>query len=222
MFELNNGVAKIDGTRGKYREDTVKNSSVRYGRNSVQNFYEYMEQPIIKDNNATPPILDFGLSPDAAEKNIQQMEKYTKENDEYLKALPPLEYEYRYMPNINKADGIDKNALFGAAYEEMGERKEISIKELDKAVGLDGNSSAELMDIDKNGKIDIGEYSTSILAADMFSNDAGKIDGVITNKGHNAVQELMKKSNSEAAAMLYKGLYDGFKLESSKEFKPEG
>ena len=36
MFEVNNGVAKIDGIKGKYNEENVTNPSVRYGRNSVQ------------------------------------------------------------------------------------------------------------------------------------------------------------------------------------------
>ena len=125
MFEVNNGVVKIDGSRGKYTEENVVNPSVRYGRNAVQNFYAYMEQPIITDNNATPPILDFRGTADAKDKNIESMEKYVKANDDYLKSLPPLEYEYRYMPNIHKKCGIDKDALLGSAYEEMGGRREV-------------------------------------------------------------------------------------------------
>ena len=222
MFELNNGVAKIDGSRGKYAEDKVTNPSVRYGRNAVNNFYSYLEQPISKDNNPTPPILDFGLNPESADKNIEQMEKYTKENDAYLKSLPPLEYEYRYMPNIHKAGDIDKDALMGAAYEELGQRKEVSVKELDETFALSKDFSTNPMDVNKDGKIDIGEYGSSILAADMISN-GGNIKGTINNKGHNALQELTKKANAEAASMLYGSLYKGLNLgDSAKKFDEKG
>lgn len=218
MFEVNNGVTKIDGVRGKYNEDTVTNPSVRYGRNAVQNFYSYLEQPIVADNNATPPVLDFSPNPDSADKNIAKMEKYTQENDAYLKSLPPLEYEYRYMPNIHSKGNIDTDALMGAAYEELGGRKEVSVKDLDQTFALNNEYSTNPMDINKDGKIDIGEYGSSILASDMISNN-GNINGTINRQGHNAVQELTKKANAEAAAMLYGSLYKGFNLgEAAKNF----
>ena len=53
MFEVNNGVAKIDGSRGKYDggkyESKVSDPSVRYGRNAVENYYTYVEHPIVTD-----------------------------------------------------------------------------------------------------------------------------------------------------------------------------
>ena len=200
MFEVNNGIAKINGNNGKYTEDSITNPSVRYGRNSVQNFYTYIEQPIIKDNHATPPILDLGLSPDAAEKNIEKIEKYVKENDTYLKSLPPLEYEYRYMPNLRKPGEINNDALFGAAYEE--------------------NYSAGSMDLNKDGVVDIGEYGASILTADMISNN-GNINGTINRNGHNAVLELNKKANAQAASELYSAVYNQFDLgNAAKKFQP--
>lgn len=220
MFEVNNGVTKIDGTRGKYTEEKVTNPSIRYGRNSVQNFYSYLEQPLIKDNHATPPILDFGTNPEVQDKNIELMEKYTKENDAYLNALPPLEYEYRYMPNIHKAGDIDKDALLGTAYEELGARKDVEVKELDQAFALNSDYSTKPMDLNNDGKIDIGEYGSSILAADIVSNN-GEIKGTINKNGHNALQELNKKSNAEAATQLYSSIYNQFNLaDATKKFNP--
>ena len=220
MFDVNNGVAKIDGIKGKYDDKTVTNPSVRYGRNSVQNFYSYLEEPLVKDNNATPPILDFSTNPEAQEKNIELMDKYTKENDAYLNALPPLEYEYRYMPNIHKAGDIDKDALLGAAYEELGQRKDVTVKELDNTFALNEDYSTNPMDINKDGKIDIGEYGSSILAADMISNN-GNINGTINKQGHSALQELTKKSNARAAAQLYGSIYNQFNLgDATKKFNP--
>lgn len=214
MYEINNNIAKIDGVKGIYNEDKVSNPSVRYGRNSVQNFYSYLEQPIVKDNNAIPPILDFSTKPEAQDKNIELLDKYTKENDDYLKSLPPLEYEYRYMPNIHKSGEIDKDALLGAAYEELGKRKAVDVKTLDETFALNDDYSTNPMDINKDGKIDVGEYGSSILAADMISNN-GKINGTINNNGHNAIQELTKKANAEAATALYSSLYNKFNLDNA-------
>ena len=43
--------------------------------------------------------------------------------------------------------------------------------------------------------------------------------GTINNKGHNALQELTKKANAEAASMLYGSLYKGLNLgDSAKKF----
>lgn len=221
MFEVNNGVAKIDGSKGKYNENNVSNPSVRYGRNSVQNFYSYLSQPMIYDNHAVPPILDFGLNPEAADNNIKKMEKYTEANEQYLNSLPPLEYEYRYMPNIHKSQDIDTDSLLGAAYEEMGCKRNISVDDMDKSIAPNENSSASSMDINKDGKIDIGEYGSSILAADMISN-GGNIKGTINNQGHNAILELNKKSNAEAAEALYSSLYNQYNLkDATNNFKAD-
>ena len=51
MFDVNGNVAKIDGSKGKY-DDKVTNQSVKYGKNAVENFNTYMENPIINDNAA--------------------------------------------------------------------------------------------------------------------------------------------------------------------------
>ena len=70
MFEVNNSVAKINGISNKRDDKNVTNPSANYGKNAIQNYYSYLEQPLIKDNNATPPILDFSTNPNAQEKNI--------------------------------------------------------------------------------------------------------------------------------------------------------
>ena len=222
MFEVNNGITKINGSKGKYDDKTVTNPSIRYGRNSVQNFYNYLEQPLVKDNHAVPPILDFGITPDAAEKNIEKLDKYVKENDAYLSSLPPLEYELRYMPNIHKPNEIDRDALLAVAYEELGGRKEVNAKEIEESFAINDNLSNSPLDINNDGKIDIGEYGSSILAADIMSN-SGSIKGTINSSGHNAVRELTKKANAEAATQLYASLYNKYNLgEAAKNFNPQG
>ena len=224
MYEVKNGIAKIDGTKGKY-ENKVSDPSIRYGRNAVDNYYTYLEQPVISDNMATAPILDFGLSPNATENNINKLNGFLKENDEYLKALPPLEFEYRYMPQGSKGQ-IDKKAVLGAAYEEMGNVKELSIKELDLRFAPDKTFTSAALDINKDGKIDIAEYGSSILAADMLSKsenpNPANIDGTINKQGFNAVLAYTQKSNAAAAKKLYANIYNTYNLgDAKKDFNPE-
>ena len=74
MFEVNQNSAQINGAQGKY-DKTVTNPSVRYGRNAVDNYYSYVEKPLTEEILNTAPILDFGLSPEAAEKNEEKLNK---------------------------------------------------------------------------------------------------------------------------------------------------
>ena len=223
MYEVNNGIAKIDGNKGKY-DNKVTNPSVRYGRNAVENYFTYLEKPIVEDSMNPAPILDFGMSPNATDNNAAKLNKFLKENDEYLKALPPLEFEYRYMPQMQKGE-IDKQAVLGAAYEELGQVKELSIKDLDNKFAPDETFTSAALDINKDGKVDVAEYSSSILAADMLSKsntpDINNIDGTINRQGFNALLKYTQKSNAEAAAKLYSNIYNIYNLaEAKKDFNP--
>lgn len=221
MFEVNNGVANINGAKGKY-DGKVTDPSVRYGRNAVENYYTYLEKPIVEDNMATAPILDFGLDPNAAEHNEDKLNKFLKQNDEYLSALPPLKYEYRYMPQ----GPVNTKAVLGAAYEEMGGKKELSVEELDSRFAPDSSFTSKALDLNNDGKVDIGEYGSSILAADMLSKsdtpDIKNIDGTINNKGFNALLAYTQKSNAAAATKMYSNIYNTYNLgEAQKDFKAE-
>ncbi len=224
MFEVNQNGAQINGAQGKY-DKTVTNPSVRYGRNSVDNYYSYIEKPLVEDSMNTAPILDFGLNPDAAEKNEEKLNKFLKENDDYLKSLPPLEFEYRYMPKAPKGV-VDKHAVLGAAYEELGKRKEVSVDEMDYNFAINKDFSTAPIDLNKDGKIDVGEYGSTILAADVLSKsdvpNPDDVDGTINQKGFNALLEYTKKSNALAATKLYSSLYNKYELGSAvKDFNPE-
>ena len=211
MFEVNNGVTNINGARGKYDEKNG-DSSVKYGRNAVENHYTYMEQPLVNDKMNTAPILDFSFTEEADKNNAEKLEKFINENDRYLAALPPLEFEYRYMPTKN----VDTKAVLGAAYEEMGGARELSVSEIDSRFAPNRDYTSEALDINKDGKIDNGEYASSILAADMLSKspnpDFKNIDGTINSKGYNAVLEYAKRSNIAAATKLYSDIYNNYNL----------
>ena len=217
MYELNNNVAKIDGLNGRYDEKKVVNPSERYGRNSVDNFYDYSEKPITEDSFKPAPVIIPSTEPQIVDNNIKRAEDYIEENDTYLNALPPLEFEYRYMPNMPKGQ-IDKEALLGAAYEEMEQRKDIGVDELDFKYTPNSEYTFSGMDINGDKKVDNSEYAASILAADMLGKsstpDTNNIDGTINAQGMNAVMAYAKKSNIEAAKALYSSIYNKYNLGS--------
>lgn len=145
---------------------------------------------------------------------------------------PPLEFEYRYVP-----DGkYSTLALMGNAYEELGQKSEVSVEELNKKFE-DFNKQvvknpemelrADALDINNDGKVDIAEYATSTLATDMLDNITDKsaptvkdVDGVITNKGENASLKLYMKNNVQPAKQIFTNLYNTFNLNSAmNEFK---
>ena len=215
MFEVNNGMAKINGKNGQYDDKAVTNPAEQYGRNAVQNFQSYIEKPIVEDKYNPAPILDFSLNKNAAEKNIEGLDKFVKANDAYLDSLPPLKFEYRYMPNVVNGK-INKEALLAAANEEMDKRTEISVAQLDAMVAPSRDFSFKPLDINNDGKITNDEYSTSMLAADMLSKsnkpDFNNIDGTINQNGMNAVMAYAKKSNADAAKALYSNIYNKYNL----------
>lgn len=214
---------QVNGSKGPY-DKKVTDQSVKYGRNAIENNFTHLEAPIINNVNNPAPILDFSTNPEAFDKNVDKLEKFIDKNDQYLNSLPPLEYEYRYMPEVNNGQ-IDKKALLGAAYEEMGKIKELPLKEFEYRYLLDDTMTAEPLDINKDGKIDIAEYGANILATDVLSKgttDVTKVDGTINNKGMNAIIEYTKKSNAQAAVNLYSKLYNTYGLDSAlNDFNPQ-
>lgn len=213
---------QVNGTNGKY-DNTVKDESIRYGRNAVENHLKYMETPLINDRNIPAPILDFSLDPNAPDNNIDKLEKFTEANDDYLKSLPPLEYEYRYMPNVTNGK-IDKKALLGAAYEEM-QVKELPVEEFENRYMLNENFTAKPLDVNKDGKIDVAEYGANILATDVLSKGSTNpkdVDGTINSRGMNAILAYTQKANAAAATKLYSNLYNTYNLGSAiSNFNPQ-
>lgn len=209
---------QVNGSNGIY-DSKVADPSVKYGRNAVENHIQYMEKPLSESlNNPNPaPILDFGISEEAVDHNIEALEKFAENNDNYLASLPPLEYEYRYLPNFENGK-IDKKALLAAAYEEMNGVKELSVDEFSARYLINEEMTAEPLDVNNDGKIDIAEYGANIMAADLLSKgttDVTKADGSINTKGMNAILEYTKKANAQAASELYSNIYNTYDLGSA-------
>ena len=209
---------QVNGANGIY-DNKIADPSIRYGKNAVENHFQHLEKPLLDAmTNPNPaPILDFGIEEDAVDSNIEALEKFTENNDKYLSSLPPLEYEYRYLPNFENGK-IDTKALLAAAYEEMNGVKELSVDEFSARYLMNEEMTAEPLDVNKDGKIDIAEYGANMLATDLLSKDTtdvSKVDGSINTKGMNAILEYTKKANSQAASELYTNIYNTYDLGSA-------
>ena len=207
---------EVNGSSGRY-DNKINDESIKYGRNAVDNHIKHMQAPITNDNFAVPPVFNFSPNAKAREENLNALEEFVDANDAYLNSLPPLEYEYRYIPNFTQGN-LDKKAVLAAAYEEMGGVKEMSVKEFEDKYLIDDSQTAEPMDINKDGKIDVAEYGANIVATDVLSKggtDPMQANGVINTKGLNAIMEYSKKSNAVAAAKLYANVYNAYNLGSA-------
>ncbi len=214
MYSTINGVSYISGDFGKY-DNTVKNNSVRYGRNSVDNFKKYLS------NYVTPefPAPKFSKPED--------VDVFLKQLNESESKRTPLDFVQKYMPGDIKNGKIDSMALMAASFEELG-KPEISKEELENQIKSTAanpeNVTADAMDLNKDGKIDLAEYSTSILLSDALSTNNQEIspeniDGVVTNKGLDSIAPFAEKNNVNEAYKTYSYLYDFYKLgEAQKEF----
>ncbi len=204
---------EINGANGVY-DNKITDESIRYGRNAADNHKELVVSTLVDGATSVAPMLDYSPTAEAFQNNINKLEKFADENDTYLNSLPPLQYEYRYMPKADNGN-IDKKALLGAAYEEMG-RNYIPVKKFEESYLPNTQEyTAAPLDIDKDGNIDTGEYSASMLAADMFSKpnpSISAIDGSMNSKGMDMVMEYARKSNAEAATKLYSQIYNKFNL----------
>ena len=213
---------EINGATGKY-DGLVADNSVRYGRNAAENCIRYMEAPLVNNRMNPAPILNFMPTKEADIQNAKALQRFMNNNDGYMNSLPPIDFEYRYMPEKEPGQ-IDGKAVLGAAYEEMG-IKELPVREFENRYMIDDSMTAEPIDINKDGIIDISEYGSTIVAADIMSKDApniNNVNGIINAKGLNAVLEYTKKSNAEAATKLYSEVYNTYELgKYLNEFNPE-
>ena len=242
MYTTINGMTFISGDYGKYN-GKVKDYSVCYGRNSANNARQYVlsfreplpdiecsyidYKPRGKKGGIIRKISDF-IQNIKFNRQMKKCEKQLKKMDVALSKMPALNFVQKYMPGNPEITGVDKMALMGAAYEELGSR-EVSLKSLNSRLSsIDApyakEISADALDLNNDGKIDVAEYSTSILLEDALSTDsstvrAENIDGIITRNGSDASFAYSVKGNKEAAKETFTYLYDTFDLgQAKKEF----
>ncbi len=140
-------------------------------------------------------------------------------NDLSTEKMPPIQFEYRYMP-----DGkINPYALIGNAYEELGQKVKVKTEDLNKQFETMPECSADALDINKDGYVDIAEYSTSTLVQDVLSKDdkfnidPSKVTGIINNMGESKSFALNYKKNEDSARNIYQNLYNEFNLGKAQE-----
>ena len=163
---------RINGASGKY-DSIVSDEGVRYGRNAVENNTRYMESPLVNDRVTAAPILNFTPSINNDEQNISKLNKFIDENDLYLKSLPPLEFEYRYMPNfVNsnfKAEPLDINNDGKIDVAEYGANimaSDILSKDTPDVTKADGTINSKGM----NAILEYTKKSNAAAAAKLYSN----------------------------------------------------
>ncbi|MCR5265007.1 MAG: hypothetical protein K6E29_00255 [Cyanobacteria bacterium RUI128] len=147
---------------------------------------------------------------------------YIADLGDYTKQIP-LNFEYRYMP-----DGrFNKMALLGSAYEELGKRTRVKTDDLNEQLNKSGLSdyTANALDVDMDGYVDVGEYAASTLVQDILSSgedydiNPRKVNGVITPKGEQRAFALNNKHIESQARLVYAQLRNEFKLgQAQKEF----
>ena len=229
-YLLTNSVTSINGVSGPY-SDKVKNKSVAYGRNAVANFSPNLD----KFNQALPAVERLTrkdmLEHDANGFKVQD-NTYKNAVDSFDKSIDngvnqvkntPLNFELRYM-NAPAGDGnFDKMALMGAAFEEMGKKISMPVQDLTKKLqaAFGDKASANAFDVNKDGQVDIGEYSASIVLEDMMSKDPNKLDyknvtGLVTNKGQDALMQYITPKNPQYAAEEVALLHKSQELDKAK------
>lgn len=223
---------QINGSTGIY-DSTINNSSVRYGRNAVNNQQNYLKSFDITSSKL-PKIKStklLGLSDDKFSKKLQQINSSLETLDKALEL--PLDYELRYQPESKKGT-VDTMALMGAAYEQLGQKASISVR---KATNMMKKSfsqfknmvSAKALDVNKDRKIDLSEYASYMIASDMLSTEPtssdlkrANITGTITNQGENASYALFNKGIEETARNIFKSIQSDFNLTKAQtEFTSE-
>lgn len=217
MFEVHNDKAHITGDKGAY--DRLNNSSIKYGRNAVSNHFEYSEQ--IKSAALDLPDLANlkGLSEDEFAKKVDEASSSLDKKDN----SPPLNLVMKYLPQNVDYKNLDKLALLGAAFEEMGKKLSISVDEMTSKLqsAFGKNVSAKAVDVNNDGQIDVGEYATTILIEDMLGEnqnalEAKNINGEITSDGQKASAIYINQTNYAEASKEYKAIHESFGLEAAK------
>jgi len=232
MYSSVNNIGIITGASGKY-DQTINDSGVKWGRNAVCDLKETYLKNYTQPRVTMPDLKGLSkATTDEFTKTMDELDKSLAKLDENEQKRPPLQFKMQYLPNEveskEKLTDSDKQALMGAAYEEMDKQQSINVEDLSKTLqetadGLLGQNSgvemsASALDINKDGKIDIGEYASSILVSDALSNN-GVVKGTINEVGLNKQSAYGNKKNYQIASEHYKAMYDLCNLsEAHKKF----
>lgn len=213
--------AYITGNNGVYN-GKIKNPNVRYARNAINNLHQYASyrMPQIE----YPDLENISkISDEQFDEKMEQLGFSLYMTDKAIKSIPPLDYTVKYLSGKTNHDNLDRVALIGAAYEDMERNSSLPTAALSgrlRMTFLSDNISADVLDLNKDGEIDTGEYASSILAADMLSKDSldiSAINGKITQKGHLNLLSFFNKKNEPLASKVFNFLHGFFNLDEAKD-----
>lgn len=223
MYQVANNRAYIDGSKGYY-DGKVLNPSVRYGRNAIDNYKNYLADF----------SYDAGNSSDTFESN-KKTKKLIKNPIDAIKQLfykknPPEGYNNRYTPYETNYRFLDKFALMGSAYEQMDENISMPTSEFTKRLQAMSDANwgegeiildGEVLDLNRDGKIDLAEYSASIILEDALSKDEifdeHNVTGCVTEKGEDRAIDYFEPYNYTNSRITFKKIYRTFHLEKAQE-----
>lgn len=244
MYTINNNIAYIDGQKGKY-DGKINNPSARYGRNAASNYFSYIDDFKIDTSISTVKTGNLATADKKTfDAKMSEIDAFIKQLDEETSNMPPIQFEYKYSEGKKldvislmgasyeemKASSISVKD-FNKKINETFREKSVFAQIMDKIKGVfTGEKTPKInfhpfrpkldvgvCDFNKDKKIDLGEYATSILIADKLSN--GEIDGTITTEGENASLAYINKKNRKAASSDLKYLYEQYNLrEAQAEF----
>ncbi len=224
-YGISNNIAFINGQNGPY-DNKIKDKNVRYGRNAVANYMEYLQGfQLPKDAKTLPDLAK--LTHDSFEQRtsvedlINQTESLLADLEAQSKKVPPLSFRLKYLPEDRvDAKNLNKPALLGAAFEDLGKRESVSVAELNQGFPeqLKQKCTMEAFDVNNDGQIDIAEDAAAILIKDMVDKiptneiletgkiqlQADKLDGIITKTGETNFWTFLSTKNTQNP----KGLVD--------------
>jgi len=223
MYQNLGNVAYINGSNGVYGVANAQNS-VSYSKNAINNYLKYIGD--FKFETVEMPDLSglSGLSEDKFESKMQELNGAIAKIN--AQKMPPVNFSCTYMPTSK----IDNVALMAVAYEEMGKRSFVSTDEMTQMLQntadlISGQNksqmSAQALDVNNDGKIDLAEYGASILVEDALSADKNLVDsrninGTFNNQGENALFAYGVKSNYALASATFKGIYQMYGLDRAQ------
>ncbi len=165
---------------------------------------------------------------------LDQLEGWTNEQHNIIENAAPIGFKLQYLPEDKVTPkNLNKLALMAASFEDLG--KKISIPVVQITQGLQQifgkKVSAEALDANNDGQIDIAENATSILIKDMadkHSTDdvvatgkldlqAKDIDGTYTNTGETNIWSFLKTDKISETKQLITQIYNAFQLDKAKE-----
>ena len=231
-YDVVNNRAIIDGANGPYNNGKKAKGAI-YGLNAAHNYSGYTKDLECQGRPIKPDIFTREHSPEEMMAEVNRLEK---------EKMPPINLLLRYAPKKGSISGffsrlftgsaVNKQALLGFSYVEMGKKTAITIEEADapfhteayKDIGA--KLTAKAFDVNNDGKIDISEQAASTVIADVLSKDDNvsavdknlkKADGSYTNDGENKMMAFCNEKNLDAASKIVKNIHKELKLDKAME-----